>query len=212
MEFQFGTNWSQFSREQEASSGSHWSMEGVFSFFLESAFLGLFLFGEHRLGQWGTGGPVSRCFSDRGSRGSSSSSPTRGCSIRSYTRLANGGYDVASFWGAAAESMGAGSVRAQHVRCAGDGRVRDGGDRSVLPAGGQFVDQRASSSASACRRRLSRRSFRSFRPAICTADTWRRTARHDGRDGRAVQDESGAPIVILGQPDADTSASTIRSS
>jgi cytochrome d ubiquinol oxidase subunit I len=28
-------------------------MEGVFSFFLESAFLGLFLFGERRLGRWG---------------------------------------------------------------------------------------------------------------------------------------------------------------
>ena len=28
-------------------------MEGVFAFFLESAFLGLFLFGEKRLGRWG---------------------------------------------------------------------------------------------------------------------------------------------------------------
>src|SRR5256886_7334746 len=50
MEFQFGTNWSQFSRLAGGVIGQPLVMEGVFSFFLESAFLGLFLFGEKRLG------------------------------------------------------------------------------------------------------------------------------------------------------------------
>jgi len=50
MEFQFGTNWSQFSRVTGGVIGQPLVMEGVFSFFLESAFLGLFLFGEKRLG------------------------------------------------------------------------------------------------------------------------------------------------------------------
>src|SRR5256884_1502365 len=50
MEFQFGTNWAQFSRLTGGVIGQPLVMEGVFSFFLESAFLGLFLFGEKRLG------------------------------------------------------------------------------------------------------------------------------------------------------------------
>ena len=49
MEFQFGTNWSQFSRVTGGVIGQPLAMEGVFSFFLESTFLGLFLFGEKRL-------------------------------------------------------------------------------------------------------------------------------------------------------------------
>jgi cytochrome bd ubiquinol oxidase subunit I len=49
MEFQFGTNWSQFARSTGGVIGQPLAMEGVFSFFLESAFLGLFLFGEKRL-------------------------------------------------------------------------------------------------------------------------------------------------------------------
>ncbi len=50
MEFQFGTNWAQFSRAAGGVIGQTLAMEGVFSFFLESTFLGLFLFGEKRLG------------------------------------------------------------------------------------------------------------------------------------------------------------------
>jgi len=53
MEFQFGTNWSEFSRLTGGIIGQPLAMEGVFSFFLESAFLGLFLFGEKRLSKWG---------------------------------------------------------------------------------------------------------------------------------------------------------------
>jgi cytochrome bd ubiquinol oxidase subunit I len=50
MEFQFGTNWAKFSRYAGGVIGQTLAMEGVFAFFLESAFLGLFLFGEKRLG------------------------------------------------------------------------------------------------------------------------------------------------------------------
>ncbi len=49
MEFQFGTNWSHFSRYAGGVIGQTLAMEGMFAFFLESAFLGLFLFGEKRL-------------------------------------------------------------------------------------------------------------------------------------------------------------------
>jgi len=49
MEFQFGTNWSHFSRFAGGVIGQTLAMEGIFAFFLESAFLGLFLYGEKRL-------------------------------------------------------------------------------------------------------------------------------------------------------------------
>ncbi len=50
MEFQFGTNWAAFSKGAGGVLGQTLAMEGIFSFFLESSFLGLFLFGERRLG------------------------------------------------------------------------------------------------------------------------------------------------------------------
>jgi cytochrome bd ubiquinol oxidase subunit I len=50
MEFQFGTNWARFSKSAGGVIGQTLAMEGVFSFFLESSFLGVFLFGEKRLG------------------------------------------------------------------------------------------------------------------------------------------------------------------
>jgi cytochrome d ubiquinol oxidase subunit I len=53
MEFQFGTNWSAFSRAAGGVIGQTLALEGVYSFFLESTFLGLFLFGEKRLGRIG---------------------------------------------------------------------------------------------------------------------------------------------------------------
>jgi cytochrome d ubiquinol oxidase subunit I len=51
MEFQFGTNWARFARLSGGIIGQPLAMEGVFSFFLESAFLGLFLYGEKRISQ-----------------------------------------------------------------------------------------------------------------------------------------------------------------
>jgi len=53
MEFQFGTNWAQFSKTAGGVIGHTLAMEGLYSFFLESAFLGLLLFGEKRLGPKG---------------------------------------------------------------------------------------------------------------------------------------------------------------
>jgi cytochrome d ubiquinol oxidase subunit I len=53
MEFQFGTNWARFSKYAGGVIGQTLAMEGVFAFFLESAFLGLFLYGEKRLGPRG---------------------------------------------------------------------------------------------------------------------------------------------------------------
>src|SRR5882757_8795887 len=53
MEFQFGTNWARFSDATGGVIGLTLALEGMFAFFAESAFLGLFLFGEKKLGPRG---------------------------------------------------------------------------------------------------------------------------------------------------------------
>ncbi len=44
LEFEFGTNWAEFSRRSGAVIGQPLAMEGVFAFFLESIFLGILLY------------------------------------------------------------------------------------------------------------------------------------------------------------------------
>jgi cytochrome d ubiquinol oxidase subunit I len=51
MEFQFGTNWARFSIFAGDIIAQTLAMEGAFAFFIESAFLGIFLFGENVFGQ-----------------------------------------------------------------------------------------------------------------------------------------------------------------
>src|SRR3984893_6320387 len=50
MEFQFGTNWADCSRYAGSVIGQTLAMEGMFAFFLESAFVGALIWGEKRLG------------------------------------------------------------------------------------------------------------------------------------------------------------------
>ncbi len=49
LEFQFGTNWARFSEASGGVISQTLAMEGVFAFVLESAFLGLLVYGEKRL-------------------------------------------------------------------------------------------------------------------------------------------------------------------
>ena len=49
MEFQFGTNWSVYSKFVGDIFGAPLAAEGVFAFFLESGFLGLYLFGRGKV-------------------------------------------------------------------------------------------------------------------------------------------------------------------
>jgi cytochrome d ubiquinol oxidase subunit I len=99
MEFEFGTNWSRFSQISGGVIGQPIAMEGVFSFFLESAFLGLFLYGENRISKrmhwfsavmiW-VGSWISGFFiivTDAWMQ-----HPV------AYSRLPNGEFEVLSFW------------------------------------------------------------------------------------------------------------------
>ena len=99
MEFEFGTNWARFSQISGGVIGQPLAMEGVFSFFLESAFLGLFLYGEGRmskrlhwfsavmvwLGSWISGFFI--IMTDAWMQ-----HPV------AYNRLPNGQFEVVSFW------------------------------------------------------------------------------------------------------------------
>jgi cytochrome d ubiquinol oxidase subunit I len=49
MEFSFGTNWSEYSRFVGDIFGAPLAAEGIFAFFLESAFIGVLLFGRNRV-------------------------------------------------------------------------------------------------------------------------------------------------------------------
>jgi cytochrome d ubiquinol oxidase subunit I len=49
MEFQFGTNWAEYSKFVGDIFGAPLAAEGVFAFFLESTFLGLYIFGRGRV-------------------------------------------------------------------------------------------------------------------------------------------------------------------
>jgi len=49
MEFQFGTNWARFSHYAAGIIGQTLAMEGMFAFFLESAFVAALVFGEAKL-------------------------------------------------------------------------------------------------------------------------------------------------------------------
>ena len=133
MEFQFGTNWSQFSRAAGGVIGQTLAMEGVFSFFLESSFLGLFLFGEKRLGprlHW-----VSSLMMFLGSWLSGYLIVLTDAWMQhpvGYHLGANGSFELQSYWALLLESVGRVAVRAHDDRRGANRVLRHGGDRSLL--------------------------------------------------------------------------------
>ena len=87
-EFQFGMNWSAYSRFVGDVFGAPLAMEGLAAFFLESTFLGLWIFGWNRLPK------RVHLATDLGGRGRGARSRrrsswrrTRGCSARSGTQI-----------------------------------------------------------------------------------------------------------------------------
>ena len=53
-EFQFGMNWSEYSRFVGDVFGVPLAIEALLAFFLESTFIGVWMFGRDRLPKWGT--------------------------------------------------------------------------------------------------------------------------------------------------------------
>jgi len=99
MEFQFGTNWARFSQLTGGVIAQPLAMEGVFSFFLESAFLGLFLFGEKRLGRRGHWWAAFMVFAGSWLSGFFIVAADAWMQHPvAYNRLPGGGFEVTSFW------------------------------------------------------------------------------------------------------------------
>jgi cytochrome d ubiquinol oxidase subunit I len=85
-EFQFGMNWSVYSEYVGGVFGAPLAIEGLAAFFLEATFLGLWVFGWDRLSPRVHLATIWLAAPARGSRRTSSSSRTRGCSGRSASR------------------------------------------------------------------------------------------------------------------------------
>ena len=116
--------------------GQTLAMEGVFSFFLESTFLGLFLFGEKKLG------PACHWFSAflvfLGSWLSGYFIIATDAWMQHPDGLPAGAprrHQLDQLLGPAAQSLDSLAVPPQHDRRGGDGQFRDGRARRVLSAG-----------------------------------------------------------------------------
>ena len=85
-EFEFGMNWSAYSQLVGNVFGGPLAMEGLGAFFLESTFLGIWIFGWNRLSKKAHLACIWRWPSGPCSRPPSSWRPTPGCNIPSATR------------------------------------------------------------------------------------------------------------------------------
>ena len=85
-EFEFGMNWSAYSRLVGNVFGGPLAMEGLVAFFLESTFLGIWIFGWNRLSKKAHLACIWLVAAGTCCPRPSSWRPTRGCSTRSATR------------------------------------------------------------------------------------------------------------------------------
>ena len=206
MEFQFGTNWSQFARLTGGVIGQPLVMEGVFSFFLESAFLGLLLFGEHRLSRVGHWAAAVAVF--LGSWLSGFFIIVTDAWMQhpvAYSRAADGSFQVTSFWGLLFNPWA--WIQYSHNMC---GAVITGVfvtgavgayyllDDKFLEDGRAFLRVAVIVGIIACIVQvfptgdLHGRMMAAHQPATTA-----------GMEG-LFKTQTGAPIVILGQPDAES--------
>jgi cytochrome d ubiquinol oxidase subunit I len=205
MEFQFGTNWAEFARRTGGVIGQPLAMEGIFSFFLESTFLGLFLFGEKRLSRWQHWGAAFMVFV--GSWISGFFIVVTDAWMQhpvAYRLMPNGSFEVTSFWGLLlnpwawlqyAHTMCGSVVTAAFVMSAvGAFYVID--KRSV-EAGQLFLRVGVIAGLLSCIAQifptgdLHGRYVARYQPAAIA-----------GMEG-LFRTQTGAPIVLLGQPDIE---------
>ena len=174
--------------------GQTLAMEGMFAFFLESAFLGLFLFGEKRLGPRGHLVAALALFARlAGCRATSSSPPTPSCSTRSgYAVGADGDAAPRRLLGATCSTPGRSWQYAHNMMRRGGHRRRS----SWRPSARSTLLRRRTASTRALflPRRRHRRAGRQpagrcSRPATGRARWSREHQPVDARrDGRAVRE------------------------
>ena len=207
MEFQFGTNWSRFSKAAGGVIGQTLAMEGVFSFFLESSFLGVFLFGEKRLGpkaHWFAALPgvlrllALRLLHHRHRR--LDAAPRR---LPDRPRRRDPAHQLLAR--SAAQSVALLAVSAQHDRRGGDRELRHGVGRRVLPA---HAASMRTTAAPSCALGVIAGTIAAFLMLFPTGDgQGKNIACHQPVTLAAMEGlfetEHGAPLAILGQPDLE---------
>lgn len=205
LEFEFGTNWSHFSRLTGGVIGQPLVMEGVFAFFLESAFLGLFLYGEKRLSPIGHWWAAFMVFLGSWLSGYFIIAADAWMQHPvAYQRMADGGYQVTSFWGLLlnpwavlqyAHNMGGAVITGVFVMSAvGAFYLLEG---RFAEFGRVFLRVGVTVGAIVCILQI-----------FPTGDLHGRyLARHQPVTTAAMEGlfktEAGAPMVILGQPDEE---------
>jgi cytochrome bd ubiquinol oxidase subunit I len=205
MEFQFGTNWSHFARLTGGVIGQPLVMEGVFAFFLESAFLGLFLYGEKRLSPKGHWWAAFLVFAGSWLSGyfiivtdAWMQHPV------AFERMADGQFQVTSFWGLllnpwalvqyAHNMMGAATTGAFVMTAIGAYYILQG---KFVEYGKVFLRLGVIAGIVVCVAQifptgdLHGKMLAKYQPVT--------TAAMEG----LFKSESGAPMVILGQPDVE---------
>lgn len=206
MEFQFGTNWAQFSRVTGGVIGQPLVMEGVFSFFLESAFLGLFLYGEHRLSRAGHWWAAFAVFAGSWLSGffiivtdAWMQHPV------AFERTADGIFQVTSFWGLLLNPWAL--VQYAHNMC---GALVTGAfvmaavgayyllERKFVEEGRAFLRVAVIVGLAACIVQIFPTG--DLHGKMMAANQPATTAAMEG----LFKTEAGAPIVLLGQPDTET--------
>ncbi len=207
MEFQFGTNWSHFSRFAGGVIGQTLAMEGMFAFFLESAFLGLFLFGEKRLSPrahwWSAvavflGSWLSGFFIIVTDAWMQHPSATQ--------RAPDGSAATQQLLGTGAESLGVVAICAQHERCGDHRCVRDGVGRARSICSRDKYREHAT--AFSCALGVIAGCIFSILQLFPTGDgQGRMVARYQPVTLAAMEalfaSQPGAPLVIIGQPDVE---------
>lgn len=205
MEFQFGTNWAHFSKLTGGVIAQPLVMEGVFSFFLESAFLGLFLFGEKRLSPRGHWWAAFMVFLGSWLSGFFIIAANAWMQHPvAYTRLPDGTFQVTSFWAVLMNPWGL--IQYAHTMC---GAVVTG---SFLLAGigayylleGKFLEQ----ARIFVRLGVIVGTIASVAMIFPTGDFHgKMVAKHQPVTMAAMEGlfktERGAPMVIIGQPDEE---------
>jgi cytochrome bd ubiquinol oxidase subunit I len=205
MEFQFGTNWAHFSRLTGGVIAQPLVMEGVFSFFLESAFLGLFLFGERRLSPRGHWWAAFMVFLGSWLSGFFIIAANAWMQHPvAYTLMPDGTFQVTSFWGVLLNPWGL--LQYAHTM---SGSVVTG---SFLLAGigafylleGKFVEH----ARIFVRVGVTAGTIASIFMIFPTGDlNGKYMAKHQPVTVAAMEGlfktEQGAPLVIIGQPDEE---------
>lgn len=205
MEFQFGTNWSRFSQLTGGVIAQPLAMEGVFSFFLESAFLGLLLFGEKRLGPIGHWWAALMMFIGTWLSGffiviadAWMQHPV------AYNRLPDGSFEVSSFWGVLGNPWGL--IQYAHVMT---GALTTGAFAMAATGAFYLLNNRAAAYARIfVRVGVIAGVIATILQIFPTGDFHGRyMAFHQPVTVAAMEalfhTQAGAPIVIFGQPDVE---------